>query len=500
MPALESAGVVAVVACTGAAVLAPSRRARGGATLAALVLTPALLIDDLSTSERLDALTGRPVLTAIGAVVALAALAAAAAVASRRPALVAVAAIAAMPFRIPLSVSGDTVNLLVPLYAVIGAGALASAARDLRGGAGGTRRPTGLEVALLGFTLLYAVQAAYSADFAKALEQIVFFYAPFALLFKLLAELEWTPRLLRACLATMTALALVFCAIGFVQLATGTVWLNEKLIAGNRYTTYFRVNSVFFDPNVYGRFLIVAMIGVLTAALWSRRPRAVPAAAAVLAVLWLGLLTTRSESSMLSLIVGVAALAALRGAPDRLLRRGAPVLVAGAVVALAAAALAGGSSLRKATSGRSDLVSGGVQLFAERPVAGWGSGSFAVQYRRHGEARSAAAVSASHTIPVTVAAEQGIVGLAAYVALLVAAFRLLLPGASESAARAGVAAAFAALVVHTLLYAAFLEDPLAWILLGAGVALRRGRDAPPGPAPARAQTSSSATSLSPTSM
>jgi hypothetical protein len=34
-----------------------------------------------------------------------------------------------------------------------------------------------------------------------------------------------------------------------------------------------------------------------------------------------------------------------------------------------------------------------------------------------------------------------------------------------------VVAAFAALVAHTLVYADFLEDPLAWALLAAGVAL-----------------------------
>ena len=45
-------------------------------------------------------------------------------------------------------------------------------------------------------------------------------------------------------------------------------------------------------------------------------------------------------------------------------------------------------------------------------------------------------------------------------------------------ARAGIAAAFVALIVHTLLYAAFLEDPLMWALLGAGVALARGGDVP----------------------
>jgi hypothetical protein len=34
-----------------------------------------------------------------------------------------------------------------------------------------------------------------------------------------------------------------------------------------------------------------------------------------------------------------------------------------------------------------------------------------------------------------------------------------------------VVAGLAGLVVHTLLYAAFLEDPLSWALLGVGVAL-----------------------------
>jgi hypothetical protein len=34
-----------------------------------------------------------------------------------------------------------------------------------------------------------------------------------------------------------------------------------------------------------------------------------------------------------------------------------------------------------------------------------------------------------------------------------------------------VAAAFTALVAHTMMYAAFLEDPLTWTLLGAGTAM-----------------------------
>ena len=38
--------------------------------------------------------------------------------------------------------------------------------------------------------------------------------------------------------------------------------------------------------------------------------------------------------------------------------------------------------------------------------------------------------------------------------------------------RAYLAAAFAGLVLHTLLYAAFLEDPITWTLIGLGIAIR----------------------------
>jgi O-antigen ligase len=92
----------------------------------------------------------------------------------------------------------------------------------------------------------------------------------------------------------------------------------------------------------------------------------------------------------------------------------------------------------------------------------------------------------SHTIPLTIAAEQGLLGLAAYLALMAAALALIFdrllgrlrPGAEAGiadVAAAAVAAAFCALVLHTLVYAAFLEDPLSWTLLAlaAGVGATR---------------------------
>ena len=74
---------------------------------------------------------------------------------------------------------------------------------------------------------------------------------------------------------------------------------------------------------------------------------------------------------------------------------------------------------------------------------------------------------------MTVAAEQGIVGLALYAALLIVALLVLFRGAGRSPPRIAIAACFAALVLHTWIYADFLEDPITWTLLGIGVALAR---------------------------
>ena len=60
--------------------------------------------------------------------------------------------------------------------------------------------PRGLEWLLMASVVLYALQASYSADFSKALENMVFFYVPFALLFALLREVRWTRELLLVCL------------------------------------------------------------------------------------------------------------------------------------------------------------------------------------------------------------------------------------------------------------------------------------------------------------
>ncbi len=73
---------------------------------------------------------------------------------------------------------------------------------------------------------------------------------------------------------------------------------------------------------------------------------------------------------------------------------------------------------------------------------------------------------------MTVAAEQGLIGVLVYVAVLVSSLAVVLPGAGSSPARAGIAAAYVAILVHSMGYAGFLIDPATWALLGVGLAMR----------------------------
>ena len=249
-------------------------------------------------------------------------------------------------------------------------------------------------------------------------------------MYVLLVRLEWTSRLAAISLGVLTGLAVALASIGYVEFATRHLLLNPKVIASNQLEDYFRVNSLFFDPNIYGRFLAVVLVLLVAWMLWRlrdprrrarRRGRGVPlrrARAHAVAVELRGAAgrPRRPRRAALERALGAAA------SPPW------SALAALVAFALGTTAFDGGSSSNKATSGRADLISGGVHLFADRPLQGWGSGSFAREYRRAEHVSAERATSASHTIPVTVAAEQGVIGLLAYLALLVLAFLRLFRG------------------------------------------------------------------------
>jgi O-antigen ligase len=472
---LPKAGIVVVAALVAVALLGRSVRVRAAAMLASLALAPVLLLADIWHSPQLGVVHRHPLVALVGALAALAALGVVAVMVARRPALLAALAIVALPFRVPISAGGTTSNLLVPLYFVVAAGSLAYIVPVLRDGGCDDEPAAGWVERLLAlYVVLYALQSIYSTDFEKALQQMVFFYVPFALMFCLLRRVRWTRELLVRCLQLVAALAVLFAMVGFVEYATKTLLLNPKLIAANQVHTYFTVNSVFFDPDIFGRFLALVMILLAAVLLYARRPRDQLASTALLAVLWGGLVLTLSRSSLGALLVGLGTLAAFRWNLTRAVIPAAAVVALGAAAVLASPKTFGlNQGLNGASSGRAGLVSGGLKQFSERPLWGYGSASFEAEYRRHNP-RTSSTLSASHTIPVTIAAEQGLIGEVAYVALVLVALLTLIRGARSDPFRVAIAAAFLALVFHTMLYADFLEDPVTWTLLGIGAALAVG--------------------------
>jgi len=541
---LAGVGVLVAAAAAASAILLPAGRLRAAAMFAALVLFPLLILGDQWHSHQIVDLRDHPTrLAALGllAVVASAALAVAF---TRWPIVLPLAIVAALPFRVPLHAGGDTANLLIPLYLVIVGGVLALVVRDWRARPAGpvaagdppppavakassglvppTAPPAGRALAwlprvLAAVVVLYAVQAMYSEDFSKGLQNVCFFFVPFSLVYALLRDVDWDRRLLVLVLWFIGLEGVAFVVVGSVEWLSRSLFWNDQVIRSNEFHTYFRVNSVFWDPNIYGRYLALVAVVAMSALLWARERKAQALLTALIAVLWIGLFPTYSQSSFVALLAGLAVLAALRWSVKWTLA----AVVAATVLGIAVVLLAGGASklspnrINLDLSGRGNLISGGIHLFAQRPIYGYGSGGFPKAYRDHVQTKKAP-VSVSHTEPITVAAEQGLVGLVAYAALVLTALWTMAtnlrnplsrvsasraggavggtapedalataggggspaatgPARQQRIARAAVLATFTALLVHTMAYAGFFEDPITWVLLATGASLAAAR-------------------------
>jgi putative inorganic carbon (hco3(-)) transporter len=268
--------------------------------------------------------------------------------------------------------------------------------------------------------------------------------------------------------------AVAFVLIGSVEYVTRSLIWNDQVIRSNEFHTYFRVNSVFWDPNIYGRYLALVAVVAMSTLLWARDRRTLALLTALVAAVWFGLVPTFSQSSFAALLGGLAVLAALKWS----LKWTLAAVGAVAVLAVFVIIFAGGASKLSPdrcnvdTGGRCNLITGGAKLFGQRPLWGYGSGGFPKAYRQHIDTEKAP-VSVSHTEPITVGAEQGLIGLTAYVALVVTALWTMGRGLLRrfSVARAAVLATFVALLVHTMAYAGFFEDPITWVLFAVGASL-----------------------------
>jgi putative inorganic carbon (HCO3(-)) transporter len=407
----------------------------------------------------------------------------------RMPWLLAVAVLACAPARIPVSVGHTTANLLLPMYVVVVGAALALAwelfGEDVRSRELG---PVALPLALfVGWTGLAFL---WSQDRRQGAIYLLFYVLPFGLLAVSLARLPWRRGWVTALYVQLAAMAVAFGLIGVWQYSTRNIFWNPKVLVDNAYATsswFYRVNSVFYDPSIYGRFLVVAIVASLGLVLFGGAADAW-SGLAVAVIAWVGLVPSFSQSSFVALGVGVVvALAALW-------RRRSVVPITLAVSVLLAVPLGvpqardrilGKAGLSHATGGRSKLLRNGIKLGLHHPVIGVGTGGFRCAYAKLTHLRAGCKgqpkAAASHDTPITVLAETGLPGLALLVWLIVVALRVAFRAnpirGPTGRARLAFGLTLVVIMVHSLFYDALFEDPLFWGALALSVVAARRAEA-----------------------
>lgn len=443
----------------------------------------ALLGGSLIPQGDVDRITNR--LTGVGILCAVLALLTAVAVilVNRFPTIWFVLLAISLPIRLPLNIGSQSANLLIPLYCVIIVGVIALIVRARRGTGVGAPSSPWIAVPLGAFVIMTLVSLTWTTDWTEATAKVVFFYLPFILLFHVVVA--WWPLVqqpLRPIAATTVTIAVATALIALLQFATRSIWWNTTLKQGNTYNRFFRTNGIFFDPNILGRFLALAIIVALAYLVVTDDRAQTWIVAAAIVVIAAGLIVTFSRSSALMLLVGLVILGLRAFGAKRTI---AVTLIALALTAGPALGLSKNVrdkttsmvGIAKASEGRARLVKGGVELWRQEPVRGVGIGSFAQRYAETLPARERrrTRVVISHTAPITVLAELGLIGIGLFAALILGTFIGLVRGIRKGPSRAmsliTILAALCGIFVHSVLYSAFFEDPYVWVLLAAGAAL-----------------------------
>ena len=305
-----------------------------------------------------------------------------------------------------------------------------------------------------------------SAD-ASAQNLLQYFLLPFAVLVAVVARAPFPAWMPRALGIAAVALAAVFAVVGLVEEATHRlIFYTPSVQIGNAYSSFFRVTSLFRDPSLYGRHLVLAIAIVLTVA-WYRK-LGIALATVIVGFLFAGLFFSYSQSSLVALFAVAVFISVVAG--DRVVRhrrgrhrRARPRRRRGL--------------RRRQGRGRFDATRDERPLAAHRPD-GEGVQAAPARGRRPRlaaagepggveERRPADALRLAHD-----AAHRRCRARRRRARALCGAARRRRPrrccacSGIEQAFGLALAAVFVALFVHSLFYSGFFEDPVTWLVLG----------------------------------
>ena len=398
----------------------------------------------------------------------------------RAPWLVLPLLVVAAPFRLPIDFGrehrfyvaiahGGQLGRLLPLYAVLSVCVLAFLWELVRGQ---PVKPIPRELAwpAAAFLALTSLSLLWSSETESGRTLLEFFLLPFACLVAVAGRAAFPARMPRILVYVAVTLASIFAVVGIIEAATHRlIFYSHNLQVANTYSSFFRVTSLFRDPNLYGRHVVLGIV-VLVVCLLLRKveiPLGGPDA-----VMWVGLYFSYSQSSYAALFVAVFAVNDRDGGRAHSLggacRRGLVALVAAGIAAPKVA----DTSVRKATSDRSRRIELTAKVFEHHPVVGVGIGGQPIESQRLADRPASRQAFVSHTTPLTVAAELGTVGVLLYLALLAgSAATLWAVWRRHRTLGLSLAAVFLALFVHALAYSGFFEDPMTWLVLAVASAV-----------------------------
>lgn len=413
---------------------------------------------------------------------------------------------ALLAVRVPVPTGGgDSAMLLGPLYALVAIGSLVLLRgewRSLRDPASDAALPDHggatrlLDIGAAALPVVGTLSLTWSIDRDASAEALACFLLPFLIAYALVRAWVSSGSGLRPAAAALVTSGAAIALVGLLQAASHRVWWNPKVIDANRFRPDFRTNSLFWDPNIYGRVLVLAIVAIVAWLLANRGGRASTARGfAAIALLAAALWNTYSQSSWFALAAALLAIGTLTLPPPA--RRGAAIALAVLLaisVPIALERLEGDD-----TEGRAQVVRTGIALAGERPLLGWGIGTFELAARERSleQGQDDPRLSASHTTPITVLAELGVLGAVAYLTLLASATTAVLARWRRSSSPAAAArargedgaptgwpvgpilwatGALVALFAHSLLYAGFFEDATLWVALAVLASLPRASD------------------------
>jgi hypothetical protein len=386
----------------------------------------------------------------------------------RLPWLLVAAILACVPVRITTTVGHSNAALLVPLYVVVAAAALALAWQLLwKSSHGRELGPFAWPLAL--FVAWSGIALVWSDDRRQGALYLLLYVLPFALLAVAVARVPWVEGWATAAYVQLALMAATFAAIGLWRYeARDVIWSPRAITGGARVaSTWFHpVDSVFRDPSTYGSFLVVAVLAGLVVVQYAS-PGVAWLAVVPVVVAFAGLFPSFSRAAYVALASGVVV------SLGALWRRRSVVPVAVAFASLLAVA-AGVAHAREHVLPLkpSAPISDGIRVGLDHPYAGVGTGAFPRAY-----ADRTGSADAPHDAPITVAAELGAPGLAllTWLVLAILAVTLRKNAVRGPTLRAllGLGLALIAILAHSIVDGGLFEDPLFWTALAlAAIAAR----------------------------